>query len=171
MPAALTAALRGALVLGGLMAVAGLGLALVNAGTATRIEENRRAARQAVLRELTGLDVEMATHQNVVACEQGLVALAMVERGYGGAMDVVAAFRNGRLVGVRVPRHTETPGFADILAPADWIGGLGAAAGGTALGGADIDAVTGATITSRAVLRARAAAIDRYGEAAPWCER
>ncbi len=165
MPAALTAALRGALVLGGLMAVAGLGLALVNAGTAARIEENRRAARQAVLRELTGLNVEMATHQDIVACEQGLVALAMVERGYGGGMDVVVAFRNGRLVGVRVPRHTETPGFADILAPADWIGGLGAP------DGANIDAVTGATITSRAVLRARAAALNRHQEAAPWCER
>ena len=168
MPAPLTAALRGALALGGLMAAAGLALALVNAATATRIDENRRAARQAVLAELTGLDVEMAAHQDTTACDHGLVALAIVERGYGGSMDVVAAFRHGRLVGLRVPRHGETPGFADILAPTDWIGGLGSPAAG---GDARFDAVTGATITSRAVLRARATALERHRTETPWCPR
>ena len=163
MPAPLTAALRGALALGGLMAAAGLVLALVDGATASRIEENRRAARQAVLAELTGHDVEMAAHQDTLACDQGLVALAIVERGYGGSMDVVAAFRHGRLVGLRVPRHGETPGFADILAPTDWIGGLGAGAD------APFDAVTGATITSRAVLRARETALERHRAEAPWC--
>ena len=163
MPAPLTAALRSALALGGLMAAAGLALALVNAATAGRIDENRRVARQAVLAELTGLEVEMAAHQDTLACDHGLVALAIVERGYGGSMDVVAAFRHGRLIGLRVPRHGETPGFADILAPADWIGGLGAD------GAAPFDAVTGATITSKAVLRARATALERHRAEAPWC--
>lgn len=162
MPAAtLKATLRNALGLGALMALAGLVLALVDAATGDRIEENHRAARQAVLAELTGLNVELPAHQDTTACEHDLVALALVERGYGGEMDVVAAFRHGRLVGLRVPRHGETPGFADILAPDNWLGGLGA--------DADVDAVTGATITSKAVLRARAAALQRHQAEAPWC--
>ena len=161
-------ALRGALALGALMAVAGLGLAWLDAGTSARIEDNRSAARQAVLRELTGLKVELASHRDTVACDAGLVVLAMTERGYGGAMDVVVAFRDGRLVGVRVPRHSETPGFADILAPTDWIGTLGPGQGAA---GAGFDAVTGATITAGAVLRARAAALARHAEGAPWCPR
>lgn len=160
-------ALRGALALGALMAVAGLGLAWLDAGTSARIEDNRSAARQAVLKELTGLEVELASHRDTVVCEAGLVVLAMTERGYGGAMDVVVAFREGRLVGVRVPRHSETPGFADILAPSDWIGTLGSDQGA----GAQFDAVTGATITASAVLRARAAALARHAERAPWCPR
>ena len=160
-------ALRGALALGALMAVAGLGLAWLDAGTSARIEDHRSAARQAVLKELTGLEVELASHRDTVVCDAGLVVLAMTERGYGGAMDVVVAFRDGRLVGVRVPRHSETPGFADILAPSDWIGTLGH---GQAAG-AQFDAVTGATITADAVLRARAAARARHAERAPWCPR
>ena len=156
------AVLRSALVLGGLMAFAGLLLAGVDALTGERIAENRRIERQTVLRELTGVDLAMEGHEDVLACEPGLVVLAMTERGYGGSMDLVTAFRNGELEGVRVTRHTETPGFADILDPSDWIGGLGA-------GEDSYDAVTGATITSIAVLRAREVALQRHAQGAPWC--
>lgn len=156
------AVLRSALVLGGLMAFAGLLLAGVDALTGERIAENRRIARQAMLRELTGAGLEMEEHADVVACERALVVLAMTERGYGGDMDLAAAFREGEFTGIRVTRHTETPGFADILDPSDWIGGLANDANA-------IDAVTGATITSAAVLRARAAALQRHADGAPWC--
>ena len=156
------AALRGALVLGGLMAFAGLLLAGVNVLTGERVAENRRVERQAVLRELTGVDIGMEAHLDLVACERELVVLAMTERGYGGTMDLVAAFQDGAFTGIRATRHTETPGFADILDPSDWIGGL-------ADDEVEFDAVTGATITSSAVLRARAAALRRHADGAPWC--
>ena len=155
---------RSALTLGGLMIAAALLLALVAAATGERIAENRREARQSTLRELAGVRLEMPSHRHAVACEEDVVALALVERGYGGAMDVVAAFRDGRLAGIRVTRHGETPGFADILKPEGWIGSLGAAAAEPTL-----DAVTGATVTANAVLRARAAALERYAAGAPWC--
>ena len=146
--------IRAALFLGLLMAVAGAFLAGIDRITESRIEANERQRRQATLRELTGLDLEMPGHNDVVACDRGLVALAVVERGYGGSMDVVAAFRNGDLSGIRVTRHAETPGFADILDPSDWIGRIG--------GDDEIDAVTGATITSNAVLRAKDTALSRW---------
>ena len=148
---------RAALLLGLLMATAGALLAGIDAVTEHRIEANERERRQATLKELSGLDIEMPGHEDVAACDQGLVALAVVEHGYGGSMDVVAAFRRGRLSGVRVTRHGETPGFADILDPSDWIGRIG-----------QVDAVTGATITSDAVLRARDAALSRWSAEA-WC--
>ena len=160
------AALRGALVLGGLMALAGLLLAGVNALTGERVAENRRVERQAVLRELTGADIGMEAHVDLVACARELVVLALTERGYGGTMDLVAAFQDGAFIGIRATRHTETPGFADILDPSDWIGGLARPPGGNEV---EFDAVTGATITSSAVLRARAAALQRHADGAPWC--
>lgn len=155
---------RSALTLGGLMMAAALLLTLVDAATGTRIEENRREARQATLRELAGVAVEMPSHGDVVACAENLVALALVEQGYGGAMNLVAAFRDERLAGIRVTRHAETPGFADILKPGNWISSLGAGEQEAAP-----DAVTGATVTANAVLRARDAALGRYAQGAPWC--
>ena len=151
---------RTALFLGLLMAAAGALLAGIDAITEPRIEANERERRQATLKELAGLEIEMPGHEDVAACDRDLVALALVERGYGGSMDVVAAFRDGRLSGVRVTRHVETPGFADILDPSDWIGRIG--------GDIEVDAVSGATITSRAVLRARDAALARWAEET-WC--
>lgn len=155
------AALRGALVLGGLIVLAGLLLAGVDALTGERISENRRGERYGVLRELTGMSLAMDTHADVLACERGLFVLAMTERGYGGAMEFAAAFRGGDFVGIRAIRHAETPGFADLLDPLDWIGSLA--------GRGDYDAVTGATITSSAILRAREAALLRHAAGVPWC--
>lgn len=168
MPAPVKRAIRSALTLGALMAGAGLLLALLNAATAERIDGNRRAARQAMLLEAAGVAVDMPAHADVIDCAAGLTALALVERGYGGAMEVVAAFRAGGLAGIRVTRHAETPGFADILAPAGWIGRLGGGAGAIDEAAA-LDAATGATITAGAVLRARRAAWKRYAEGAPQC--
>ena len=152
-----------ALCLGLLMAVAGALLAAVNVATEDRIAANQRSQRQATLKELTGLEIEMPAHRDVVACHEDLVALAIEERGYGGSMDVVVAFRLRQPVGVRVTRHSETPGFSDILAPTAWIGGLGQT-------DEILDTVSGATITSAAVLRAREAALARFAANTAWCD-
>ncbi len=152
--------MRAALFLGLLMAAAGALLAGIDAITGDRIEDNERQRRQATLKELVGLDIEMRGHEDVAACDRDLVALAVVEHGYGGSMDAVVAFRGGRLSGVRVTRHAETPGFADILDPSDWIGRIN--------DDGQVDAVTGATITSNAVLRARDGALARWARE-PWC--
>ena len=85
--------------------------------------------------------------------------------GYSGAIDLMLALASdGKILGVRVLSHKETPGLGDKIevAKADWI----LAFDGRALGdppeerwgvkkdGGDFDQFSGATITPRAVVRA-----------------
>ena len=81
-------------------------------------------------------------------CEQGIALIELDRRGYGGAMTVMVALQEGSVLGVRVVAHSETPGFDEVLQPEDWIGRFETEDLG------DIDAVTRATVTTNAVLRA-----------------
>ena len=87
----------------------------------------------------------MAVAGAVTAGVQGLTDERI--RANGGEVDYIVAFgTDGRIGGVRVLHHAETPGFADILTPQSaWLAGFGA-------GGDQVHAVTGATITSRAII-------------------
>ena len=84
--------------------------------------------------------------------------------GYGGNIRLLYTLRgNGgdrRLTGVTVLGHAETPGIADFVTRADW---LQTFSGRTADGIEGLDAVTGATITSRAVAD-HLAAVLRQGD-------
>lgn len=85
--------------------------------------------------------------------------------GYNGAIDLlVGIYTDGSVAGVRVTRHRETPGLGDAIEVErnDWILGFT----GRSLGqpprsqwtvrkdGGAFDQLTGATITSRAVVKA-----------------
>jgi electron transport complex protein RnfG len=85
--------------------------------------------------------------------------------GYSGAIQLLVAIdAEGRLLGVRVLQHRETPGLGDFIEArrSDWIHGFE----GRSLGdppaarwqvrkdGGDFDQFTGATVTPRAVVRA-----------------
>jgi len=92
--------------------------------------------------------------------------------GYGGDIRWLAAAALGApptLTGVRITAHQETPGIADFLDSPDsgWLGGL---AGSGAAGLAEVDAVSGATITSRALGRSLAAALRRPAVTVPGCD-
>ena len=152
-------ALRKILVLGVLAALAGAALAWFAGFTAEDIRRNREAAEARALRELVGFPVA-ATAGDLLLCDRGLAILRSTGRGYGGPVRVAVAMgADGALAGVRVLEHAETPGFADILAAGSaWLAGLE---------NGDVDAVTGATVTSGAVLDAIAAAIERHRSEAP----
>ena len=79
-------------------------------------------------------------------CRQKFESYRSDVEGYGGLMNIAVVFKESKLIGVRVLSHTETPGFADILEVANWIGRFGKEPLER------IDAVTRATITSNAVL-------------------
>ena len=100
-----------------------------------------------MLRELAGMDVDAPIDGDLVLCERGQVIVRGGGRGYGGEFGIaVAVGANGRIVGVRVIDHQETPGFGDILeAPSAWLESFAAG---------DVHAVTGATVTSEAVIQA-----------------
>ncbi len=129
-------------------------LAWFAAATQEKARANRQAAQTRVLRELAGVDVDAAAPGDVLYCANDLVILRGVGRGYGGPFQLaVATDDSGALLGVRVLEHRETPGFGDILAPeAEWLGSFQ---------GGEVDAVTGATVTSTAVINAVARLAER----------
>jgi electron transport complex protein RnfG len=124
----------------------------------------------------TGLGLE--SDARVHRVRQGERILAVVvpvtsAQGYGGAIRLIVGIdRTGTVTGVKVLEHRETPGLGDRIDPArsDWI----ARFTGTSLGdpaperwqvqrdGGAFDQISGATISSRAVVRAVRHALDYF---------
>jgi len=93
--------------------------------------------------------------------------------GYSGPIDLLAGIEpDGRLAGVRVTAHRETPGLGDAIEAekSDWIrdfDGKSLAAPATSgwavrRDGGVFDQFTGATITPRAVVKAVQAALEYH---------
>lgn len=93
--------------------------------------------------------------------------------GYVGDIRLlVAVDADGRIIGVRVAEHRETPGIGDEIEPrrSDWLLGFpGRSAEDPPAGGwrfrkdgGEFDAITGATITSRAVVAAIGRAVQYF---------
>lgn len=139
--------LRNIAVLALLAGGAGFALTWVARVTEDDVARNRLAAETRILRELAGMDVDAPVDGDLVLCERGQVIVRGAGRGYGGEFRIaVAVGANGRIVGVRVIDHQETPGFGDILdAPSAWLESFATG---------DVHAVTGATVTSDAVIQA-----------------
>jgi electron transport complex protein RnfG len=93
--------------------------------------------------------------------------------GYAGSIGLLVAIApDGRVLGVRVTRHRETPGLGDLFETrkSDWIRGFD----GRSLGepprsrwtvrkdGGDFDQFTGATVTPRAIVNAVADALEYF---------
>ena len=117
-------------------------LAVVHHQTRETREANRESYENRQLSDL----VPSGTMQEL--CDQAIELYRTEERGYGGAIVLAVVYSNGELKGARVLSHTETPGFADILQPNDWIGTFGVQPIG------QVDAVTRATITSKSIIKA-----------------
>lgn len=94
------------------------------------------------------------------------------EAGYGGAIDLIVAIyhADASLAGVRVIAHRETPGLGDKITPArdPWIHSLkGKSLSNTSdwrlrRAGGEIDQITGATISTHAVVQAVKRALNYY---------
>lgn len=129
--------------------------------------------------ELLGTDEVLPVHRARLGTEPVAALLFPVAPdGYSGAIRLVVAIDpQGRLLGVRVLGHKETPGLGDAieLRKSDWISSFT----GRSLGdpgkdgwkvrkdGGEFDQFTGATVTPRAVVRAVHGAIlyfDRHRE-------
>jgi Na+-translocating ferredoxin:NAD+ oxidoreductase subunit G len=172
-----------ALLLGGFATVAGVLLVVGNGLTADAIVQRQAEDLQASLGEV----VPAAIHDNdLLAAELSLtgpdgktitayratrdgsavaVAYPVTGLGYSGEIALLMGVdADGRVLGVRVLSHSETPGLGDKIeaAKSDWIRGFD----GRSLGapppqewrvrgdGGEFDGLTGATITARAVIEA-----------------
>ncbi len=125
-----------------LMVAAGAIVAVANLQTKEQVDRNSKLME---LQRLEGLVDEL---DPVKLCERGIRLLQVETRGYGGSMVVAIAVQEGELLGARVIRHSETPGFSEVLEPEDWLGRFGREPL------EEIDAVSRATVTTNAVLRA-----------------
>lgn len=161
------------LVLGVICLVTSLLLAATNGVTAPIIEENAirtaNETRQALLPDadtFSPVDVPAAAAQNVAEIYRadngaGFVITAQA-KGYGGDVPVMVAFNTaGSIEAVRFLDNSETPGLGQKVKTDAFQGQFsGMAAEAFAL--SDIDALTGATISSRAATTAINAAIAAY---------
>ncbi|HEX7037450.1 MAG TPA: FMN-binding protein [Pseudomonadales bacterium] len=153
----------------------GVLIAATAALTRERIEENRAQRFLATLTELTGSAAAAAdVHWNgdtALICPDRAVLRGRV-RGYGGDIHWLAAADLDPdapvLTRLRITEHQETPGIADFLDRPDrgWLASLRQR---DAAAIAQVDAVSGATITSRALTRSLSAAFARPALTKPAC--
>lgn len=149
--------------------VAGL-LAFVNELTAGRIDElTRQKAEQAMREVLPAQDytpLDAALPQGVTeayrAGDAGYV-VRVAPNGFGGAIDLMVGVKaDGTVNGVAVIAHSETASLGANCTReefrAQYVGGAGPFAVGQ--DGGTIEALTGATVTSRAVTDGVNAALD-----------
>ena len=153
---------------------AALMLAIVNALTAGRIAENNREKMNAARREVigdyefadAGADISDAEYiTGVYRALEGAACAGYVyeleSRGYGGTIYLcVGVSAEGQVTGVSVSAHSETKGLGTD-AGARFTGSF---AGSPAMAGAamDVDAMTGATVSSNAVKNAVDEALSHY---------
>ena len=149
---------------------AGVILSGVNAMTFEKIAANEEAARTenyfkalpsadafTELAASNGADVQMAENG------EGYV-IAASGRGYGGDVTAYVAFsKDGKILNVVINSSTETPGMGSKVSGEEFTGNFtGSDAKTFAL--EEIDAVTGATISSRAALNAVNKAVEAFEE-------
>ncbi|MDR0889395.1 MAG: RnfABCDGE type electron transport complex subunit G [Oscillospiraceae bacterium] len=142
--------------------VAGM-LAFVNSITkdsiAAQTAEKADAAKRQVLEAetYTALDTgdNAAIKEAYVADELGFV-VRVAPNGYGGEIDMMVGISaDGKITGVAIISHAETASLGAEATREDWraqFEGLGGSVAVDKDGGA-IEALTGATVTSRAVVK------------------
>ena len=186
-------------------AVAAIGAALISISfeaSRERIAENQRIRLQAQLEDVLGGlyngDDLTASRRTVVAPAQlgspaplavytagtaagvtAVVITAVAPHGYNGPIALLIGIdAHGRVTGVRVTDHRETPGLGDAIeiARSRWIEGFT----GTSLtdppiddwrlikDGGRFDAITGATVTPRAVTEAVKNALLYFRDNRDW---
>ena len=110
--------------------------------------------------------VKVDSVSDVYAADNGTgYVITSNAKGYGGTITVMSAFTpDGTLKQIKVTEAQETPGFGSKVAatPSYWERYKGKDAGKALVLNQDIDAETGATISSKALLRAVNSAIEAY---------
>ena len=151
-------------------------LAATNSVTAPIIEEATRLAqeqaRQELLPEASGFtkveDVSVENVSDVYTADNGVgTVITCSGKGYSSTITVMVAFTpDGTIKQIKVTSQGETQGVGTKVTTqptAFWDQFAGKAAQTLTLG-VDVDKITGASISSRAVTNAVNAAIDAYNE-------
>jgi len=102
--------------------------------------------------DVTGVSVPVKAVYK--AAEEGYVVETMSPNGFGGALDMMAGVDNeGNVTGIAIISHAETSGLGSKSTDPEWQAQFKGVNGtiGVTKDGYQINAITGSTITSRAV--------------------
>lgn len=154
--------------------VAGL-LGLVNNLTADKIEENTakkaNAAMQSVLPSPSYEKLEVSKEGITEAYKaEGGYVVRLNAGGFGGAIDMMVGIGlNGSVTGISVISHAETASLGAECTREDWRSQFVGATGDLKVtkDGGTVDALTGATVTSRGVTEAVNRAVEFVKEVQP----
>lgn len=158
-------------------AIAALLLAVVNMVTAPVIEQNQYNRTQEALKvvmsdaqEFSEVDVDDETIAGAYIAKDSSgekmgVCVISTANGYGGEIEVLVGVSDGKVTGVQIMSHSETPGLgANATKPGFYEQYTGKSSGIAAVkqnpSDNEIQAMSGATITSKAVTEAVNYAID-----------
>jgi electron transport complex protein RnfG len=175
---------------------AAIGLSLLDRRTEARIQRNAQEWIQVRLDSLVPRtmhdndlleDTVVARSPDLLGIERGVtiyrarkagepvaaVLYTIAPDGYRGPIEMLVAIAaDGRLIGVQVVRHRETPGLGDAFENrnADWLPKFRGKSlenppqqrWAVRADGGDFDAFTGATITPRAIVKAVRRALEFY---------
>lgn len=84
--------------------------------------------------------------------------------GFGGALDMMVGVNSdGTIAGMKIVSHSETPGLGSRVDDPDYLSQYTGKSGTLSLGNG-IDAITGSTISSKAVLEAANRALAAYSD-------
>ena len=151
-------------------------LAVTNSVTAPIIEAATLAAQEAARTELLpdaqgfekveGIDVANVSDVYRTTNDVGVVITSSA-KGYGGDVVVMTAITpDGTIKQIKVTEQSETKGIGSnvVATPSYWERYEGVSAAQALVLNQDIDAYSGATISSRAVLTAVNSAIEAYNQ-------
>ncbi len=90
-------------------------------------------------------------------------AMVVHPRGYGGLIEVVVGVKDGKVSGISMVSHKETPGLGDAVFGEKFTSQyIGLSPKDPVEVKKDIDAITGATISSKALTKGVRTALDYY---------
>jgi electron transport complex protein RnfG len=120
--------------------------------------------------EFKPLEVNQEIYPNILDAHEGLAngvtsgyVFKTFNSGYVGPIEVIVGINlEGTITGVRILQHTETPGLGAKAQEPVFIEQYSGKPGSSNLSNDDINAITGATVTSNAVTGAVNHAIDYY---------
>lgn len=145
-------------------AIVTLALSLVNFLTEGRIADNKINAMNAAVKEIfpnstASQEIEYVYSEPVAGVYKVMqndshigYAVSVIPSGFGGDIEMLVGIdHRGEVSGVRILALSETPNVGSKVAGADYLSGYDGKTGDLVLG-TDIDAISGATVSSRAVL-------------------
>ena len=123
--------------------------------TSADIRTNRDAAARVLLEDLLGEAIPIGTDLSAPLlgnCKDWLI-LRLAQPGYAGEIELLGLWRaDSQSISLRTVRHLETPGIGDFIDQriSDW---MSRQDNRSLNGWTTIDSVSGATITTKAIVR------------------